>query len=651
MTAPAGKLAFIQSNRPDLTDGDYTIHVQHTFTAGENNTITPEVKQSFTVIGPRFMLNPSSIRSVFPPKSSLGMYDAVLPHIILNSATLPWQRSAQHGVQNGPPWLMVLVFNDAEAPQIQNVSLSSLKEPTSTSPFWPGFTQESGDDLSEMVSVIDVSYDVLQPILPTVRDLPYLAHVRQSYDDNGETEGTAKAVVAANRLPLSPGKSVVHLVSLENRYAVGSDIFNFQGAQSGDHIRLASLYHWSFTSYDPKYNFTGVLQNLNSTPSALSMPSNANQTAENFLQAGNVPLPHHLRTGDQSVCWYHGPLRPYASTERLTIPAPCSDSLLRFYKTIGMMDTGYAAAWELGRLLTLANKKVSLALYHYKQSHVLQGKQAEQAALVSHLLPDANHPPAETESLALPKIVQDFFTGLQLLKPVPFIYMVPDQDMLPVESIRFFQLDNAWVNALLDGAFSVGYVSAFKPTHIKTLFSGTYSGLLIRSEVVSGFPDLEVTAYANVPTANGDGNDQAPLTCLRMDRLSANVLFCLFDGSVKMADVHLKIEALHFGLDSSSNAQHTQFSKTLRNQSGKQFDKIIKNIPWMDNNSSNRVIDISQLTTDIKSELGVNNGFTSAEFALQMVEGVPSAQFSFQPVQQNSSVTLGSGNFPGSKAT
>lgn len=34
--------------------------------------------------------------------------------------------------------------------------------------------------------------------------------------------------------------------------------------------------------------------------------------------------------------------------------------------------------------------------------------------------------------------------------------MVADEAMLPPESIRFFYLDNSWLDALIDGAFGIG---------------------------------------------------------------------------------------------------------------------------------------------------------------------------------------------------
>ena len=44
---------------------------------------------------------------------------------------------------------------------------------------------------------------------------------------------------------------------------------------------------------------------------------------------------------------------------------------------------------------------------------------------------------------------------IRLLKGVPFQYLIPTDAALPVESIRFFHIDQNWLDALIDGALSV----------------------------------------------------------------------------------------------------------------------------------------------------------------------------------------------------
>ena len=60
----------------------------------------------------------------------------------------------------------------------------------------------------------------------------------------------------------------------------------------------------------------------------------------------------------------------------------------------------------------------------------------------------------------VPGELRRFLARLRLLHGVPFSYLVPDAELLPVESIRFFYLDRAWTDALVQGALSVGTISS-----------------------------------------------------------------------------------------------------------------------------------------------------------------------------------------------
>ena len=51
-----------------------------------------------------------------------------------------------------------------------------------------------------------------------------------------------------------------------------------------------------------------------------------------------------------------------------------------------------------------------------------------------------------------------WFYDLSILKGVPFNYLVPDERMLPKESLRCFWIDPFWVRCLLDGALSISRV-------------------------------------------------------------------------------------------------------------------------------------------------------------------------------------------------
>src|SRR5258708_39023016 len=56
----------------------------------------------------------------------------------------------------------------------------------------------------------------------------------------------------------------------------------------------------------------------------------------------------------------------------------------------------------------------------------------------------------------IPEDTKTWLGRLTLLYGVPFQYLVPDEKMLPAESIRFFYLNPEWLECLLQGACSVG---------------------------------------------------------------------------------------------------------------------------------------------------------------------------------------------------
>jgi hypothetical protein len=59
--------------------------------------------------------------------------------------------------------------------------------------------------------------------------------------------------------------------------------------------------------------------------------------------------------------------------------------------------------------------------------------------------------------------VVSWLTRLRLLEGVPFNYIVPSEEMLPNESIRFFHMDRNWLDALVDGALSSGILDTRGP--------------------------------------------------------------------------------------------------------------------------------------------------------------------------------------------
>ncbi len=253
----------------------------------------------------------------------------------------------------------------------------------------------------------------------------------------------------------------------------------------------------------------------------------------------------------------------------------------------------------------------------------------------------------------LPEVMQQWLGSTCLLYGMPFNNLVIDDRMLPPESIRFFYLDHNWLDAMVDGVFSVGVHSSRNAAFIQLLIQairetaeaeiplvrsrlqgvpspqevtlgGPMTGLLMRSAAVSGWPGLVVKAY-------GKSSEQDQLPLLRMDRLAADVLICIFAGIPVNVEVAEPPEGLHFGIEDDDLI-------TLRglgygNHTAGVPLKPLANVTAVyrkDNNNQNtRVLDINGMQGVLKQALITKGALPSsppaqslgaADFAIQMVQ-------------------------------
>jgi hypothetical protein len=288
------------------------------------------------------------------------------------------------------------------------------------------------------------------------------------------------------------------------------------------------------------HSFNGLLLHLNREPSTLRLPSDHTDHTEDArasLERGYVAAPSEMRRGNPSVCWYRGPLAPGPvdqASEPIAARPTSADKLVRYDKVSGMFDVSYVAAWQLGRLLTQQNQKVAVSLLDWKRRHRFADEPLRAERKLEHL-PMVGRPVA-TE---IPADLERWFADLALLRGVPFNYLVPDERMLPRESIRFFRVDREWIRCLHDGALSVGrelpadHEREAEQREQPSAPHEAVTGLLLHSELVSAWPDLRVEGYDEAVA-----NAKDELSLLRMDRLSPSILLCLFAGEIQTADIH-----------------------------------------------------------------------------------------------------------------
>lgn len=190
---------------------------------------------------------------------------------------------------------------------------------------------------------------------------------------------------------------------------------------------------------------------------------------------------------------------------------------------------------------------------------------------------------------ALPDDVALWLGELTLLEGLPFDVIVPDARMLPPESLRFFFLDDNWIDALRDGALSLVDLSGqdhsmlnlhrsdikqivrrsastarrrarlrsgarpvpsagpaeasttSRPSTDDSAATKPWTGLLLRSAVVSDLPGLQVAGYRDTA-----GTDKLEL--LRITRLAPTVLLVIFAGIVAQVQIAKPAQGLHFGV-------------------------------------------------------------------------------------------------------
>ena len=194
---------------------------------------------------------------------------------------------------------------------------------------------------------------------------------------------------------------------------------------------------------------------------------------------------------------------------------------------------------------------------------------------------------------------------LRLLRHVPLAYLLPDPQLLPVESIRFFQLDATWADRLVDGALSAADIGTLDMTFtfataklIRAMLddllhldaAGTITGMLIRSQLVARWPDLLVNGYPK----EGESPDPASaLPILRKDLLSKSIMIVLMAGvpaEVQLREPHV---GLRFGVElPAGETDPALFEVPKRDQNGKQTGG-----PLPVAVSARRVVDIQHIAS------------------------------------------------------
>ncbi|KNC98348.1 uncharacterized protein SPPG_06057 [Spizellomyces punctatus DAOM BR117] len=156
------------------------------------------------------------------------------------------------------------------------------------------------------------------------------------------------------------------------------------------------------------------------------------------------------------------------------------------------------------------------------------------------LFNEHNGPPNSSDwSLILTWLLDKLY-----LHNIPAHYLIPDPAFLGKESLRFFYIDRNWTDALIDGALSIAnhmdpddqvrtQIKEMLKTYLSTPIDPQIAnyppqlpvyGFLLRSAIVTAWPDLEVHAPWTDAAAQA-----RRLEVIRLENIAKDTMLCLLD--------------------------------------------------------------------------------------------------------------------------
>ncbi|KAG8533525.1 uncharacterized protein KY384_001265 [Bacidia gigantensis] len=325
--APGHEQLF-SSNVPGLRAGSYTISVVQEIVPDKDspdvNKSVPS-QQKFTVFSPKFTIASDALYSVYPPESH-SVRPEVLPHVVFNDATVPWERYGSYIAERTPPadyvynrvpWVACLPFTTDElklppealqgskslfrdtdslkggAEQTSSMAVSmavadvfKLDSSQVATPFVSA--QDTRDDVANLVFIKSMQFNslfakldkqgaILSSSSPDVGRFRFLSHVRKvntkgmadadEHDDETQTEREFGVTVSHRTGPLKieePVSLAAHLLSIEG-------VEQMQGFPiQQEYVALASLHSWNYMCLPPNsFNLAATFEALARTSGPL----------------------------------------------------------------------------------------------------------------------------------------------------------------------------------------------------------------------------------------------------------------------------------------------------------------------------------------------------------------------------------------------
>ncbi|MET1122959.1 hypothetical protein ABWU59_28995 [Priestia megaterium] len=398
------------------------------------------------------------------------------------------------------------------------------------------------------------------------------------------------------------------------------------------------------------------------------------------LWDGYAPLCYHTWTGEESMTWYRGPLIPVK--DNIIRPFKLNYTSYEgmvFDSNLAVFDNSWSVAWQLGRSMALAHERFPAQLAHWRKQWTRELDKfaffdGEEPPSPEDKLADslcetttwgtniksalhynstdkinpivrkawrkerrqARKDPIERirEEIESPDLINriSFTTTAEVskaiawlerlasLKELMFPYIVPDERMLPMESISFFYVDEQWVHFLLDGATSLG-VQTRLDVEINNYMKSSISlngvpkfGMLLRSALVSGWSNLQVEAFK--------GSKHLQVEDVELQEQIVLYFFDDVPDKIRITEPHAE---LTYGMNTDESLMLRKISKQ---HLGEATNINFKAAAYVDESG---IISIDCLQDALRKKVPNedNEPWKPSHFMLQMINSADYGEFSF----------------------
>lgn len=363
MSVEYEKLRFIDCIKPVLTSGKHTVEVTQSIT--EPSTESFQAEEDFYVSSRAYTIDANEIFSVSPTENECGDFSMLIPFITIENKTFPW--IFYNDINGRPvPWVTLIVISSEEEAEEKDIAVSELFNTPSDIYFpdrssLPSIVIEKEEELCH---IADIPIELYKAIMPSFKDMAYLTHVKRVCLSETANEIAAKegdfSVIMANRfIPTGESerlKSTVHLVS-----HLG---FKENIPEHYNKVRLVSLHRWNVYSVkDDSQAFSRLIDSLSRNTGIMGY-----DLQNEVLKQCYVPKKHLTRSGEMTYSLYRSPLIPYANQEIDMSSKFTADGHLIYDPQKGILDTSYASAFQLGRLISLNRKTDSKRIVTWRKN-------------------------------------------------------------------------------------------------------------------------------------------------------------------------------------------------------------------------------------------------------------------------------------------